>query len=189
MGRQPARIPSPPSSGWQDDRTTRTTKRDAGGSEVIWRPRAETPWRFVSQGPKGISLGATKQKIEETFQPHGTSGGATVYRAPSKSPHEMYLVWYADGRADRTWRCIGQGPGVPPGEVTAALKKAWIDDVDDLGAIRRKAGRRGPNLGSYSWHDDATRIQTFAQSGDDGARVLTEWRAWPVTPPKATAKR
>jgi hypothetical protein len=69
------------------------------------------------------------------------------------------------------------------------LQKVWSQDVDELGAIRRKDAKRGSVLGSFFWHDDSTRVQTFAQMEDQGARVLTEWRAWPVPAAKTLAKR
>ena len=31
----------------------------------------------------------------------------------------------------------------------------------------------------FFWHDDSTRVQTFAQDTSDGPRLLTEWRTWP----------
>lgn len=176
---------------WQDDLTTRTYQRDAGGSEIVLRERgaAAKPWRFMSRGPQGISLGDERQKIEATFKPVQASGGGTVYQAPSKSPHAVYVVWYANGKADRIVAVSREPSGVLPEEVTKTLKKVWASDLDELGAIRRKDGVRDKIRGSYCWHDDVTRIQTFAQLSDKGAQVLTEWRAWPLPGAVETAKR
>src|SRR5262249_42241929 len=171
---------------WQDDRTTRTYQHDAAGSEVVLRERgAASRWRFASQGPRGLSLGDSRQKIEAAFQTATTSGGATVYHAPSKSPYRLYMVWYANGKAERIVAVHRDEPGVKAEEVTAALRSAWERDLDELGTIRRKEGRHGDVLGSWFWHDDAARIQTFVQiAPKGGAQVLTEWRAWPIA--KAT---
>jgi hypothetical protein len=188
---KPAQNPRPAFYRWRDDATTRTYQRDAGGSEVTWRDRdaKPTPWQFVSRGPTGVSLGEAKKKVEETLKAHGTSGGATVFRAPSKGPHESYLVWYRDGKVDRIVGVQKARPGVLPEEVAGALQKSWGRDADELGAIRRKDDKRGAILGAYGWNDDTTRVQTFAQMDDQGARVVTEWRTWPVPAAKTVAKR
>src|SRR5262249_10957911 len=58
------------SSRWRDDYTVRIYSEDAEGAEMVLldRPAGSTvlepkPWRFVSRGVKGASVGDTKQAV------------------------------------------------------------------------------------------------------------------------------
>lgn len=172
---------------WQDDQTIRTYQRDAGGSEVTWRARGEkdeaaAPWLFVTAGPGGLGVGATRKALEAAWgKPATKSDTADVFRMTEKSGYEMALVWFDGDRAARVLAVHrGRLSGEQPEQVSKALLQAWGRDVDGLGVVRRETGRRGDVLGALYWHDDVVRVRTFVQAEDGGPRQLTEWRAWPV---------
>jgi hypothetical protein len=170
---------------WQDDLTVRTCQRDAGGSEVVLRVRSgpdePAPWQFLPAGLPGCSLGDRRESVEAAWKgPATTSGGASVYRQPAKSPYKMVLVWY---RADRVNRILAVHRGdveTDTKSVGANLQRVWGRNFDALGAVRRQEGKHGSVLGSYFWHDDRTRVQTFVRLEEDDGRLLTEWREWPL---------
>jgi hypothetical protein len=188
----PAPGPRPTLLRWQDDFTIRTYQRDATHSEVVWRERqagVQPPWRFVHQGPAGCSLGDTKEQVEQVLKaPAAASGGASVYRQKKSSPYEMLMVWYTGGRASRIVAVHRKRTRTDANELATALQQAWARDLDALGAVSRQDGRHRSVLGSYFWHDDRTRVQTFVQQEDQTGRVLTEWREWPVPTDQLASK-
>jgi hypothetical protein len=171
---------------WQDDLTVRTYQRDGSGAEVVLTDRAPAdagkplaPLAFISAGVPGCQIGDTKEQVRTALKaPAATSGGADVHRLPADSPYEMVLVWYADGKVSRLLAVHRLRPGTQEKEVAAALGQAWGHDVAGLGMVRREEGEHGRVLGSYFWHDDRTRVETFVQNDDQGTRLMTEWRPW-----------
>jgi hypothetical protein len=178
---------------WQDDLTTRTYKRDTGGAEVILTDRGSEDagkplglLAFITPGLSGCRLGDTKEAVVAALKaPVTKSGSADVYRLPPRSPYEMALVWYRDGKVVRIIAVDRTRPASDDRGIAAALSGAWGRNLDELGFIRRQEGARGDVAGSYFWHDDVTRVQAFVQTADDGARLMTEWRAWPLAGVKA----
>jgi hypothetical protein len=177
---------------WQDDLTIRTYQRDASGSEVVLTDRAAAhagkplgPLAYIERGVEGCRLGDTKVQVKTALKaPAASTGGADVHGQPADSPYEMLLVWYAGGKVSRILAVHRTRPKTQERDIVAALSQAWGRDVAGLGAIRRHEGERGHVLGSYFWHDDRTRVETFVQNDDQGARLMTEWRSWG---PAATA--
>jgi hypothetical protein len=171
---------------WQDDLTIRTYQRDASGSEVVLTDRAPAdagkplgPLAYIDAGVDGCRLGDTKAQVKTALKgPAASSGGADVHGQPADSPYEMLLVWYAGGKVSRILAVHRTRPKTQERDIVAALSQAWGRNVAGLGAIRRHEGERGHVLGSYFWHDDRTRVETFVQNDDQGARLMTEWRAW-----------
>jgi hypothetical protein len=182
---RPAREPAPVLYRWQDDVTVRTCEQDADGSEVVLRDRSgpgeSAPWRFLAQGLPGCALGDTRASVEAAWKkPAAASGGASVYRQPATSAYQMVLVWYQADRVSRIVAVHRGDVGAEEKAVTGALKRAWGQHIDGLGAVRRQEGRRDPVLGAFFWHDDRTRVQVFVRLEDGTGRLLTEWREWPV---------
>jgi hypothetical protein len=182
---------------WRDDRTVRTYQQDAGGIEVTWLDRAAlddsltaTPWQFVERGVPGCGLDDKRAAVEAALRgPATSSGDAAVYRLPATSLYEMALVWYEGDRVSRILAVHRQRPGgTQPKEVEQALSAAWGRTVDALGFICRQEDDRGKVLGSYFWHDDRVRVETFVRQDDEGLRLLTEWRYWPIAKARAVAR-
>jgi hypothetical protein len=122
-------------------------------------------------------------------QPPTVSNGAVVLSEPPTSPYDVLLVWFDKGRVSRIIaRHRARGP-VPAAEVGAALQAAWTQDFDHLGYVRRVEGQAGQVHAAYDWHDDSTRVRTFAQDTEDGVRLFTEFRDWPVAAPPALQAR
>jgi hypothetical protein len=186
---------------WQDDLTVRTYQRDGSGSEVILSDRtaADTgkslgPLAFIEPGVDGCRLGDTREQVRKALKaPVAVSGGADVHGQPADSPYEMILVWYVKGKdpkSAKVFRIIGvhrTRPKTQERDVAAALSQAWGRDVGGLGALRRQEGERGHILGSYFWHDDRIRVEIYVHNDDQGARLMTEWRAWAPAGPEWTA--
>jgi hypothetical protein len=184
---------------WRDDQTVLTIQRDAGGAEVTLRdcppdhgdgaPLA--PLQFCARGVEGCSLGEERLEILKRYggkQPPTTATGAEVLSAPADAPYDVLLVWYDQGRVSRIIARHRAGhPAVASEQAAAAaIVAAWAADVDRLGYPRRTEGQSGQVLGAYSWHDDLTRVRTFAQDTEQGVKLFTEFRNWPV-PPTAVA--
>ncbi len=171
---------------WQDDLTVRTYQRDGSGAEVVLTDRAPAdagkplaPLAFIPAGVGGCRLGDTKEQVRTALKaPAATSGGADVHRQPADGPYEMVLVWYVDGKVSRILAVHRVRPGMQEKDVAAALSQAWGHDVAALGMVRRQEGEHGRVLGSYFWHDDRTRVETFVQNDDQGVRLMTEWKPW-----------
>jgi hypothetical protein len=143
----------------------------------------------VSKGLPEASLDNKKSVIEAKLRsPVTTSRGASVYRMPTTTPYEMILVWYEGDTATRILAVHRLKPGFQEKDVSQALAQAWGRDVDAFGFICRQDGEKGDILGTSYWHDDRVRIQTFVKREDDGNRLLTEWRFWPVPAWNAVAR-
>lgn len=180
---------------WRDDRTIRTYQQDDSGMEVTWLDRKPggslepTPWQFVSQGVPGCQLGDKKDDVEKTRKaPVTQADGADVYRLPASSPYEIAMVWYERGRVVRILALHRDHPGSQPKEVAAALTAIWGKHVDTLGFVRRQEGAHGDVLGAYYWHDDRTRVRISIQNTEQGTRMMTEWRTWPVQADRTVAR-
>ena len=116
-----------------------------------------------------------------------TSEGALVYRAPKDSPYEMFLVWYGmDNKATRILAFHRARPTAEEKDIADALNRDWGKNVATLGFIRRQLPASGSQLGAYYWNDDRVRVKTWAETNDNGQRLLTEWRYWPVAVDKLT---
>jgi hypothetical protein len=171
---------------WQDDATIRTYQRDAWCSEVVLTDRAAAdagkplgPWLFLAAGPVGCQLGDTREAVQQALKaPVAASGGADVHRQPASSPYEMALVWYRAGKVSRIIAVHRARPGSDESAAAAAISQVWGRNLDSLGFVRRQEGERGTIAGSYFWHDDRTRINTFVQTSEQGARLMTEWLPW-----------
>jgi hypothetical protein len=180
---------------WRDDRIIRTYQRDATGSEVVWRARPEDdgpskPWYFVSRGPQGVSLGQPREKVIKALgKPVALDGEAEWFRMPVGSPYEMVLVEWEGGRASRIQAVERQTVRTQAADALKALQRSWGRDLPRLGYFRRHEDAHGPILGSMYWHDDGIRVWTCVQDESTKARVLTEWRTWPLPPPKPVAKK
>jgi hypothetical protein len=102
-----------------------------------------------------------------------------VLPPPAGSPYDLLLVWSEGGKVTRV---------IARHKTRTSLQEAWARDLDRLGAVRRRDGRRGQVLEAYGWHDDATRVRIFTQDTEKGAQLFTEWRPWPVEPAKVAAQ-
>lgn len=179
---------------WADDRTIRVLNQDAEGCEVILTDRPGdnpslelAPWQFLSRGLKGAGLGATKQEVRAALKPAVmSSNGADVHRMPATSPYEMVLVWYQDGKVMRLLAVHRDRPRNDATAAAEALAKAWGRDLDGLGYVRRKETARDTMLGTYFWNDDRVRVQSAVQGGEQGTRMTTEYRYWPIVVGKTT---
>jgi hypothetical protein len=105
-----------------------------------------------------------------------------VLGQPANSPYDLVLIWFDHDRAARiiARHKLKNGQPLRYDQVAPALQEAWGMNVDRLGALRRQNGAWGQVLGTYGWHDDKTRVVTHVQDMDEGPRVLTEWREWPL---------
>jgi hypothetical protein len=173
---------------WQDDLTIRTYRRDAGGSEVVLTDRASAdagkplgPLAFIQSGVPGCRIGETRVAVRTALkEPAATSAGADIYRQPANSPYDRLLVWYVAGKVSRIVAVHRAKPGKTDVQIATALSQAWGRDVAGLGYIRRQEGAHGHVRLSYFWHDERTRVETFVQEDDQGARLMTDWRSLPL---------
>jgi hypothetical protein len=183
---------------WQDDRTVLTYQRDADGVEVGVRERgtaddedaALPPLQFCSRGVARCVLGDARSDVLERWkvpQPQVVNG-AEVLGLPAASPYDLLLVWSENGRVTRLVARHRAGTALQPKDVGAALQEAWSRDIDRLGIVRRQDQKYGHVLKAYGWHDDRTRVRIFAQEMEDGPRLFTEWREWPVAAETVAAK-
>ena len=183
---------------WHDDMTVLTYERDASGSEVTIRdcppdsPLGVTlpPLQFCTRGVENCRLGDAKADLlkhwpKDTMK---TPDGGFVLTPPATSQYERVVVWFEN---DKAVRVVAQNrlkeklsyEGVPK-----ALLETWSRDIDTLGVIRRQDVATGRLLQGYGWHDDRTRVRMFGQDSEDGPRLLTEWRDWPVVPKNVATK-
>jgi hypothetical protein len=176
---------------WLDDVTCLTYQRDSGGSEVILsdcpadRPEGVElpPLLFCRRGVEGCNLGDSQSDVRKRWRvsnPLLASNGAEVLVMPAKSPYDALLVWYDNDKVSRLIARHREPTLHKAEEVRAALQQAWAADLDHLGFIRREDGTLGQVLQSYGFHDDRTRVRLFAQETQEGIRLFTEWREWPV---------
>jgi hypothetical protein len=194
----PPQKPAPEQFRWQDDRTLLTLLRDGGGAEVSWRdcPVDEPkgiklpPLQFTSRGVEGCVLGDGRAEVLKRWaavSPPTTPDGAVALGMPTASPYDALLVWFEGNKAVRVVARHKGRPAQRDGNFTPALQEVWGRDFDRLGAVRRQEGASGPVFQAYSWHDDRTRVRSFVQDGEDGPRLFTEWREWPIPLTKTAA--
>jgi hypothetical protein len=175
---------------WVDDVTLLTLQRDDGGVEVTLRdcpPDRPTgvdlpPLQFCSRGVEACALGDSRTEVLHRYHvssPHTLANGADVLPEPETSPYDVLLIWYEQGRISRIV-ARHRGAAVQPATAAAALQAAWSQNIDTLGYVRRTEGHRGQVYAAYGWHDDVTRVRTFAQDTEEGVRLFTEFRDWPV---------
>jgi hypothetical protein len=192
--------PAPALYRWRDDTTVLTCQRDAGGAEVVLRDRPTDrpegvelpPLTFCSRGVDHCALGDTQAEVlrrRQTPTPASRPDGARVLGQPASSPYDMVLVWFEEGRVVRVVARHKAKPGADPAQLTVAMQQAWARDIDRLGFLRRQEGRVGQLFGAYYWHDDRTRVRLFAQDSEEGPRLLTEWREWPLPVKAVVAKK
>src|SRR5579883_52314 len=176
---------------WLDDVTCLTYQRDSGGSEVILRdcpadkPEGVElpPLLFCRRGVHGCVLGDRQSDVRKRWRvsrPLLASNGAEVLAMPANSPYDALLVWYENDKVSRLIARLREPKPHKPQEAGAALQEAWAEDLDHLGFIRRQDGTLGQVLESYGFHDDRIRVRLFAQETQEGIRLFTEWREWPV---------
>ncbi|HTU88723.1 MAG TPA: hypothetical protein VMF69_01380 [Gemmataceae bacterium] len=176
---------------WRDDVTCLTYQRDVGGSEVTLRdcPRDKPqnvelpPLLFCGRGIEGCVLGEAQDEVRKRWQvrrPLLASNGAEVLVLPANSPYDVLLVWYDHDKVSRLIARHRNPKSLKEEKVMEALQQAWGADLDLLGYVRRQDGARGQVLRAYGFHDDRTRVRLFAQETQEGIRLFTEWREWPV---------
>jgi hypothetical protein len=184
---------------WLDDVTCLTYQHDSGGSEVVLRDCPSDkpegvelpPLLFCRCGVEGCVLGDSQAEIHKRWHvsnPLLASNGAEVLAMPANSPYDVLLVWFDK---DKVSRLIARHRDPKPHkaqEVGAALQQAWGADLDQLGFIRRQDSTLGQVLQAYGFHDDRTRVRLFAQETQEGIRLFTEWRFWPIAVPKLASK-
>ena len=168
-----------------------------GGSEVTRTDRAQSdagkplpPLQFIKACVKGCLHGDAKEDVQKALgAPAAKSGGGDVHGQLPSSPYEMLLVLYGNGKVSRILAVHRAKPSGKESDVPAVVGQVWGRDIDNLGFIRRQEGERGQIAGSYFWHDDRTRVETSVQNTDQGARLMTDWRVWPLVDGKPVAKR
>lgn len=184
---------------WLDDVTCLTYQRDSGGSEVVYRdcPPEQPhgvelpPLLFCRTGVPGCNLGDSQAEVRKRLSvrsPVFASNGAEVMRMPSNSPYDILFVSYENGKVSQVIARHREPATLKKADVTVALRQAWGADVDRLGFIRRQDDTRGQVVQAYGYHDDRTRVRLFAQETEEGIRLFTEWRAWPI-PTKMLASK
>lgn len=179
---------------WQDDSTCLTYQKDKGGSEVVLRDCLDVgqlpPLQFCSRGVKACVLGDSQPDVRKRWhvaKPLLAANGAEVLAPPAKSPYDAVLVWYDNDKVTRVIARHREPKTLKTPEIGEALQKAWATNIDQLGCLRRQDGPSGQVLQAYSWNDDRTRVRVFAQETNDGVRMFTEWRTWPIPPRRVAA--
>jgi hypothetical protein len=149
------------------------------------------PLRFVSRGVDGCKLGDPREAVLQHWkiaEPTKTADGGIVLPMPKTSPYEAVVVYFENGKVSLVRAYHKAKAGFQPTEVPAALQESWGRNLDHLGAIRRQEVPADRLLGGFGWHDDVTRVRTYAQDSDQGPRLYTEWREWsPAQPAKGVA--
>jgi hypothetical protein len=188
---------------WTDDVTCLTYQRDPGGSEVVLRDcstlnhpeKGEVselpPLLFCRRGVEGCGLGDKQAEVRKHWRvsdPLLAANGAEVLMMPEKSPYDLLLVWYDSDKVSRIIARHRQPKSIKADEVGAALQQAWAADLDHLGFLRCQDGALGQVLQSYGFHDDRTRVRLFAQETEEGIRMFTEWRPWPIAERSVASK-
>jgi hypothetical protein len=184
---------------WLDDLTCLTYQRDQGGSEVVLcdcppeKPLGAElpPLVFCSQGPEGCLLGENQADVRKRWRvshPIVAPNGAEVLRLPESTPYDVVLVWYDKESVARIIARHRNPATLRPDEVIGALQQSWGSQIDQLGFLRRQNGPLGQVMQSYYWNDDRTRVRLFAQETEEGLRLFTEWRGWPIPPQTVAAK-
>jgi hypothetical protein len=184
---------------WLDDATSWTYQNDKGGSEVVLRdcPAEQPlgvslpPLAFCSRGVEACVLGDTLSEVRRRWRiakPLLASNGDEVLALPAKSPYDVLLISYDNDKIVRLIARHRSPKTVKYNEVGAALQQAWSADLDRLGYLRRQDGMLGQIMQAYSWNDDRTRVRIFAQETEEGIRLFTEWREWPIPAKTLAAK-
>lgn len=184
---------------WRDDVTSLTYQRDEGGSEVVLRDcpaeRPEgvalPPLSFCRRGVEACHLGDSRTELFKRWhitRPTLATNGAEVLALPAKFPYDAVLIQYDNDKVAHLIARHRQPKGLKPAEVGSSLQQAWAADFDRLGAIRRQDGRQGRVVQAYTWNDDRTRVRIFAQETEEGIRLFTEWREWPIPAKSVAAK-
>jgi len=101
----------------------------------------------------------------------------------------MVLVWFEKGKAVRVIARHKDKLAADTAQLAVAMQQVWARDLDRPGFLRRQEGRVGQMFGAYSWHDDRSRVRLFAQDSEEGPRLLTEWREWPIPVKAVVAKK
>jgi hypothetical protein len=190
----PPQRPHPAMYRWKDDITVMTVQRDAGGAEVTLRdapldhPEGVElpPLRFVSRGVENCKLGDNKAAILQHWkitEPTTTSDGGVVLPMAKNSPYAYLVAYFDNDKVVRLLTFNRTKPNLQPGEVPTALQEWWGSDIDHLGSIRRQELSNASVLGGFGWHDDVTRVRTFALDRDQGPQLHTEWREWSAPSP------
>jgi hypothetical protein len=183
---------------WRDDVTCLTYQRDSGGSEVVLcdlryphETLAKEPLLFCRRGVEGCVLGDSQAEVRKRWgvrTPLLAANGAEVLGMPADSPYDALLVWYDNDKVSRLIVRHREPKLHRTGEVAQALQQAWGADLDRLGFIRRHDDSVGQVVQSYGFHDDRTRVRLFAQETEDGIRLFTEWRDWPIAEQRLASK-
>jgi hypothetical protein len=184
---------------WQDDLTLLTLQRDEGGAEVALRDRPADqpqgvelpPLQFCPRGVPLCALGDVRSDVlkkHNVRQPPTANNGAELLAEPATSPYDVLLVWYDKGRVSRIIARHRARDSLQAAAVSTALQTAWSQNIDHLGYVRRVEEQRGQVHGAYDWHDDVTRVRTFAQDTEDGIRLFTEFRDWPIASQAVVAR-
>jgi hypothetical protein len=185
---------------WLDDATSLTYQHDQGGSEVTLRdcPLEQPlgvelpPLRFCGRGIDALALNEPRSEVNKRWRvtkPLMAANGAQVIALPAASPYDVALVWYDNDKVSRLIARHREPKKLSFAEIGAALQNAWSADFDRLGYLRRQDGVQGPVLQAYSWNDDRTRVRIFAQETEEGTRLFTEWREWPISEKTVAAKK
>lgn len=183
---------------WDDDVTCMTYQHDGGGSEVVLRDLTCQPaapardlLRFCRRGIESCTLGDSRAEVHKRWRirnPLVAANGAEVLALPADGPYDALLVWYDNDKVSRLIARHRQPTLRKTAEVGAALQQAWGADLDRLGFIRRQDDAVGPVVQSYGFHDDRTRVRLFAQETEEGIRLFTEWRDWPIAAQRIASK-
>jgi hypothetical protein len=187
----PPQKPAPAAYRWKDDVTAMTLQRDGGGAEVTLRnlpadPAAGAdlpPLRFCSRGVEGCVLGDARDAVLKRWKisdPTATRDGGLVLPMPKASPYEAVVAYFDNDKVVRVLSYHRLKPNFQVSEVPLALQESWGRDIDHLGCVRRQEVPGDGVLGGFGWHDDVTRVRTFSLDSDQGPRLNSEWREWPL---------
>ena len=97
---------------------------------------------------------AVAEEVEAVLLPHDLAAccvHGSDLRAAVTQPHDPKLLW-GDERLLR----------------------------QEFGAVRRQDAASASMLQAWSWHDDRTRVRIFGQQTENGPRLYSEWREWPI---------
>src|SRR5262249_14778717 len=135
------------------------------------------------RGVGGCTLGQDKAAVLKAWkaeQAQPTADGAIVLAPPASSLYDAVLVWFENDKVSRVLARHRAAVTARGSDFSAALQEVWSRDIDRLGWLRRQESAESSAGQGYGWNDDRTRVRTFVQDSDQGPRLLTEWREWPV---------
>jgi hypothetical protein len=176
---------------WRDDVTVLTYERDAGGSEVTLRDRPLDqpdgvrlpPLQYCARGVENCHLGDARADVLKHWPEKETQtapDGGLMLSQPKTSTYDLLVVWFDNDKVSRVV-ARHRSAGATYNDVPRLLQEVWSRDVDTLGVIRRQDLPSGQLLQGYGWHDDKTRVRIFGQDSEEGPRLMTEWRDWPLS--------